>query len=134
MTQRTGHCLCGTRRYAFDASAIRWQGICHCDSCRRAAGAPFVGWISVTDGHWRWTGAPPATIASTPGVIRSFCPACGSQLTYAAAHWPDETHFTAATLADPAAFLPAFQVHCAEALPWAAIDDTLPRHQTTAPD
>ena len=124
---QTGHCLCGATRYAFDPAAIQFQAICHCASCRRAAGAPFVGWIGVTDGAWTWTGTPPATFASSPGVTRTFCATCGTPLTYASTRWPGETHFSAATLSDPTAFRPTLHVNHDEALPWAAGDDTLPR-------
>jgi len=131
---RTGHCLCGACAYAFPPGAVRFQALCHCGACRRAAGAPVVGWIGVTDGQWLWTGARPATHHSSPGVTRHFCPTCGSQLTYAATRWPGETHFTAATLADPAAFLPTLHVNHAHALPWAGIDDSLPRFAGFGPD
>jgi hypothetical protein len=123
----TGHCLCGATRYAFDPAAIRFQAICHCASCRRAAGAPYVGWIGVTDGAWVWTGQPPATHASSPDVTRTFCATCGTPLTYASTRWPGETHFSAATLSDPTAFHPTLHVNHDQALPWAKVDDTLPR-------
>jgi hypothetical protein len=127
MTELTGHCLCGACRYAFDPGVIRFQAICHCASCQRASGAPFVGWIGVSDGHWRWTAGTPALHASSHGVTRGFCPTCGTQLTYASTRWPGETHFTAATLADPAQFHPALHVNHEDALHWARLDDTLPR-------
>jgi hypothetical protein len=134
MTEQTGHCLCGATCFAFGPAAVRWQAICHCDSCRRAAGGGIVGWIGVTDGAWRWTGAPPATHASAPGVTRNFCATCGTTLTYASARWPNETHFTAATLTDPTTFHPTFHVHATESLHWTSGHDGLPQFPGTAPD
>jgi hypothetical protein len=127
MTERTGHCLCGACRYAFAPRAIRFQAICHCASCQRASGAAFVGWIGVTDGQWRWTSGTPALHSSSAGVMRGFCPTCGTPLTYASSRWPGETHFTAATLTDPADFHPTLHVNHEDALAWARVDDTLPR-------
>ncbi|MBL6951596.1 MAG: hypothetical protein ISR50_03125 [Alphaproteobacteria bacterium] len=40
MTQMTGGCLCGTIRYAMNASPILVISHCHCSDCRRTAGAP----------------------------------------------------------------------------------------------
>jgi hypothetical protein len=134
MTERTGHCLCGATSYRFDPDGIRFQDICHCASCRRAAGAPFVGWVGVADSHWQWTGAQPATFASSPGVTRTFCRTCGTPLTYATRDLPDETHFSAATLSDPADFHPTRQVFADEALPWSRIDPALPSDTGSADD
>jgi hypothetical protein len=126
-----GHCLCGATRYALEADRIRWQGLCHCASCRRASGAPVVGWLGVPDGHWRWTGQAPGQYASSPGVVRGFCTTCGTPLTYASSRWPDETHFLAATLDDPADFAPTAHFHAGEALHWLHIKDDLKRHDQT---
>ncbi len=73
----------------------------------------------MADGHWRWTGTPPATYSSSPGVRRDFCPTCGSQMTYRSTRFPGETHFYAATLDDPTTFSPQDEVFPSEALPWA---------------
>jgi hypothetical protein len=120
-----GHCLCGAVTYACDA-VPRWQDLCHCESCRRATGAPFAAYLGMADGHWRWTGAPPATFASSARALRFFCPACGSPLAYRTADAPDEMHFHAGTLDTPAAFTPASHDHHHEALPFVAQAHLLP--------
>ncbi|WP_291835095.1 GFA family protein [Limimaricola sp.] len=126
---RTGHCLCGATRYRFDPAAVRWQGLCHCESCRRSTGAPVVGWIGLTDGGWAWNGQAPGRYASSPGVMRTFCTTCGTPLSFASARWPGETHFLAATLEDPADFQPTDHFYSNEGLHWAPIADALPRHE-----
>lgn len=122
----TGHCLCGAIRFEATAAPL-WQAHCHCESCRRATASAFTSFFGMAEGAWRWTGTRPATFASSPGVWRDFCPACGTQMAYRATRFPGEMHFYAATLEDPAAFQPESHVHSAEALPWLHLSDGLPR-------
>jgi hypothetical protein len=121
----TGRCLCGAVAYRCTDAPL-WQGHCHCESCRRATASPFTSFFGMQNGSWEWTGTVPATYASSPGTWRDFCPTCGSQMTYRSTRWPDETHFYAATLDDPAAFEPARHYHAAERLPWVHLSDGLP--------
>lgn len=122
----TGHCLCGAIRYEATAAPL-WQAHCHCESCRRATASAFTSFFGVSDDQWRWTGAAPATYASSPGVWRDFCPTCGTQMAYRSTRAPGEMHFYAATLDDPAAFRPEVHDHSDEALPWLHLSDGLPR-------
>lgn len=122
----TGRCFCGAIRYRIDSAPL-WQGHCHCESCRRATSSPFTSFLGIRDGTWAWTAEAPATRASAPGVWRDFCPHCGSQMTYRADRYPDETHFYAASLDDPAAYEPQAHFHSAEMLPWVHLSDGLPR-------
>lgn len=134
MRNTRGHCRCGATRYRFEGEAVLWQGICHCADCRRSSGAPVVGWFGVRDGGWSWEGQAPAAHASSDGVTRNFCSTCGSPLAFASARWPDETHFTAATLDDPADFAPRAHFFTHAELPWAKITDDLRRFPRTATD
>lgn len=113
----SGHCLCGAVRFVLEGPQ-NWVGNCHCDSCRRGAGAPLVTFIGQANGGWRWTGQPPACYISSPGTRRYFCPTCGSSVAYASDRYPDETHFHAALLDDPAAVTPTGVYHADEKLPW----------------
>ena len=65
-------------------------------------------------------------------VTRHFCADCGAQLTYQFSGWPDETHLYAATLDDPAHFVPVAHYHFAEKLPWVQIIDDLPKYPGSA--
>lgn len=119
-----GRCLCGAVRYEFDG-APDWQGLCHCESCRRATSAPVAAFLCVPDDRLRWSGAAPAEFASSPGVTRFFCPRCGSQMAYRTAKRPGVTDLYAASLADPAAYRPTFHVFWSERLTWLAPGDDL---------
>ena len=121
-----GRCLCGATRYQCDAQPL-WQGHCHCESCRRATSSGFTSFFGMANGHWLWTAGAPATYPSSPGVWRDFCATCGSQMTYRATGFPNETHFYAASLNDPKLFTPTRHYHADEALPWVQLADSLPR-------
>ena len=121
-----GHCLCGDVRWACDGDPT-WNALCHCDSCRRAAGAPVVACIGVRRSEVRWTGAAPAAYRSSPGAERWFCTRCGSAMAFVGADFPDEIFLYAASLEDPAAYRPTLHTHHGEHLPWLALADDLPR-------
>ena len=129
MGEMSGRCLCGRVTYSFDEAQVLWRGHCHCESCRRNCSAPFTTYFGVADGHWRWTGADPATYASSPGVMRRFCATCGTPMAYAADHSPGEMHFYAASLDDPSSFRPDFHTFWQERLPWICLSDDLPRRR-----
>jgi hypothetical protein len=119
MSSTHGHCLCGAVRFGYDPAGLRWTGFCHCESCRRATAAPVTAILAVRDSAWRWMGEAPKLFRSSEGVRRYFCGTCGTPIAYASAHQPGETRFYAATLDDPADFLPETVLHGDEALPWA---------------
>jgi len=70
--------------------------------------------------------------ASSPGVRRGFCAACGAPLTYESDRFPGEVHFHVSAFDRPQALPPGFHVFCEERLPWLEIADDLPRHAATS--
>lgn len=127
-----GHCLCGTVSYRWTAPPL-WAMHCHCASCRRHCAAPVVSFFGLADGTWAWTGAEPRVFESSPGVRRSFCPVCGTPMTFAADRYPGETHFYSGTMATPEAYRATAHVHHDERLPWVDLADGLPRHPGSFP-
>lgn len=119
-----GRCLCGAVRFDTDAAPL-WQAHCHCESCRRNCSAPFTSYFGMASGHWRWTGAAPATYASSPVVERSFCARCGTPMAFRSDAFPGEMHFYAASLNDPTRYRPTVHVHWDEHLPWVHLSDGL---------
>lgn len=122
----TGRCLCGAVTFRCTEAPL-WQGHCHCESCRRATASPMTSFLGIRDGAWEWTSAAPATYASSPGVTRSFCATCGTQMAFRADRFPDEIHFYAATLDRPEAYQPTTHYFSAEQLPWLHLADGLAR-------
>lgn len=119
----TGGCHCGTVRYRVEGP-ILYAGICHCVSCRRTAGAESVGWLTVAVGHFTQLAGDPARYASSPGVTRTFCPACGTTLTFQ--NRPDSIDVTLASLDDPEAVPPTQESWLSHRLSWNARNPDLP--------
>jgi hypothetical protein len=130
MTKR-GRCLCGKVSFDYQGPEL-WCAHCHCESCRRNCSAPFTTFIGVRRGQAQFTGSAPASYASSPGVERLFCRDCGSPLAYRSDRFPDEIHFYAASLDDPASVTPQCHVYWSEKLPWITCDDGLPRYERSA--
>lgn len=124
----TGRCLCGAVRYRFDG-APNWSAHCHCETCRRATSAPMVSFFAVSHDRITWSGIAPQLYESSPGIFRSFCPRCGSPLTYQNDIRTGEIDLYATTLDDPSAFAPGLHVFWNERLPWLHISDDLPKHE-----
>ena len=126
-----GHCLC--RRIEFEyAGEPNWVIHCHCESCRRAASAPIVTWISVPRRAFGFKSGTPRSFRSSPDVTRRFCGDCGSPLTYENDHLSDEVHLYAASLADQSGIAVSRHVFVDEQLAWFEVHDDLPRYATTS--
>jgi len=128
-----GRCLCGAVHYRI-AGAIRNRCYCHCESCRRASGAPVVAWGTVDRVAFQLSKGALAIHHSSPNVERGFCSTCGTTLTYAHAERADEIDFTLSSLADPSRAAPEMHIWLRDKLPWLVLGDTLPRHETVTPE
>lgn len=128
----TGRCLCGAVRYRAEgpASSI---GYCHCISCRRASGAPYVAWATFARDAVVLTQGRLAEYRSSAPVMRGFCPACGTPLSYRHDRRPAEIDLTLAALDDPAALTPAYHLWTEHKLPWVRLDDGLPQYPRFLP-
>lgn len=120
-----GHCLCGAARFRL-VGPHNWVGHCHCESCRRATASPFTTWVGQPNGAWELTGPEIRSYQSSPGNTRGFCGTCGSPLYFKSDRYPDEMHFYAALLDDPASVEPAEHFHASERLSWLHLADGLP--------
>jgi hypothetical protein len=79
----TGSCLCGAVRYQIDGDVERTSK-CWCTMCQKQHGAAFGPYANVASDALQFTqGADAITrYASSPGVERTFCKVCGSNLTW----------------------------------------------------
>ncbi|HEY1491297.1 MAG TPA: GFA family protein [Steroidobacteraceae bacterium] len=128
-----GGCLCGAVRYEARGAA-RFLCFCHCHSCRRAAGAPLVPWATFARSQVEITRGALRQYRSSAGVLRGFCGACGSSLTYYNEARADDLDLSLASLDDPRALAPAMHLWVQDRLPWVSIEDGLPRHAAGLPD
>lgn len=114
----SGGCHCGAVRYEASGEPLH-HTLCHCSDCRRAAGAPMVGWIAFPVSAVQLTAGDTAVYASSPGVERHFCIGCGTGLFYFnEAVLPGLVDIQSATLDDAETQAPGAQIQVAERLPW----------------
>jgi len=123
-----GGCFCGAVRYASDAPPTNAM-ICHCRSCQRAVGAPAVPWVTFRTAGFRFTAGEPQRFRSSAPVLRGFCGACGTPLTYEHAERPAEIDITTATLDEPKAFPPKYHAQLVDAVDWLKFGDGLPAYR-----
>ncbi|MEM6578333.1 MAG: GFA family protein [Pseudomonadota bacterium] len=112
-----GRCLCGDVSFEVHGDPI-WVGHCHCETCRRGAGAPLVTFAGYRNNQWAWTKATPSVYVSSPGAKRYFCARCGSSVAFESVRFPDEFHFHVALFDTPEDLEPNELFHAEERLKW----------------
>ena len=128
-----GGCFCGAVRYRCAAAPLASM-VCHCNSCRRLTGAPMVAWVTLPREQFEYEKGRPLELRSSPGVLRTFCSACGTQLTYRNERYPDEIDVTTSSLDDPAAFPPTHHSWMRDNTPWVQMGDGLPTYPGSRSD
>lgn len=120
-----GHCFCGFIRYAADGAAYN-ETNCHCSICRRLSGAPFVAWFTVPIATFRFLSGEPTTIRSSGHGTRTFCPRCGTPLTFRSDRFPEEVDITTCSLAEAGLLPPKDHTFVRSKVSWVRIADDLP--------
>lgn len=123
-----GRCHCGDIVYRFQGG-VRHSSVCHCEDCRRCAGATGVAWIGVAADDFAIEQGSPAEYASSADARRYFCGRCGTGLYYINDNlMPGNVDIQTATLDDAEAFPPAKHVQMDDALGWEAGLTDLPHY------
>lgn len=112
----TGGCQCGAVRYALYAMPTE-ADICHCRMCQRAVGGPFFAGTQVAGGDFAWTKGEPKAYRSSSLAERTFCPNCGTPLSFRYLE-RDQMSVTIASLDDPEAVTPTEQYVIESRLSW----------------
>lgn len=126
----TGGCCCGAVRYEINAEPLGTAN-CHCRTCQKSVGAPFLAVMFVPAASLTITGnykEYPTLAASGHTVYRGFCPECGSSLFGRNSAFTQVRPIAAATLDDPSIFKPEKDIWVAEAQPWDYMDPHLPKY------
>ena len=123
-----GGCFCGAIRYRLDGPPLD-AGYCHCRMCQRAVGAPVVAWGTWPVERLTWLTGDVRSYASSARGQRSFCPSCGTSLTFVDPGEAGLVDVTLASLDDPEAFAPDHHIWTSSRIRWLDIDDDLPRHE-----
>lgn len=129
---RSGGCFCGAIRFRAKGAPLSVVH-CHCLHCRRTSGAAFVTWVEFPKDQFRFTKGRPKRLVSRPGVVRTFCGACGSPLTY---HGPGSTESAdviACCFDAPESFTPQSHIFTRRRLGWIHLDDGLPAYKRRRP-
>jgi hypothetical protein len=123
-----GGCFCGRVRYEAGGAPFHVTN-CHCSVCRRTTGAPFVAWFSVPRTQFRLVCGEPTRFRSTAKATRSFCPQCGTQLTFEHDDFSDEIDVTACSLDEPDELPPEDHIWTSSKLSWVKLADHLPEYK-----
>ena len=123
-----GRCYCGKIRYEVRGTVTNLC-LCHCQSCRRSAGATPVAWGTVPRSSYKLLAGDLREYNSSSNVKRGFCARCGTSLTYSHAARGDEIDFLLSTLDAPERLTPQSHVWLQEKMPWACVEDGLARYQ-----
>jgi hypothetical protein len=128
-----GGCLCGGTRYRVTGEPFK-ATYCHCDWCRKSSSAPVAAWLLFEAGQVDFIKGKLQKYPSSPGVLRGFCPVCGTSLWWEGV-WHDEpVHMvTICSLDNPEQFPPDRHASCSEQIGWFEVADDLPRYQHSSP-
>jgi hypothetical protein len=97
--------------------------------CRGTTGAPCVAWFSVPSTDFKLLSGNPTPFRSSNHATRTFCPACGTQLTFVDDATPADTDITICSLDDPAGVSPQDHTFTSEKLAWLTLSDGLPQYR-----
>ena len=124
-----GSCLCGATRFSV-RGPLGTMSHCHCTDCRKAHSAAFATFISMRREHVTWTsgGDQRGRHTAGSGAIRSFCPGCGSLLTWERPG-DEEIDLAAALFDTPVEARPRDHLFVRSKVSWYEIQDGLPQHQ-----
>ena len=122
----SGGCLCRAIRYQATAEPVA-RSLCHCRTCRLAAGAPSLAWVIFPARAFAFTAGTPIRFQSSPGVWRTFCGQCGTTLTYQRETRPETIDATTATLDEPDAYPPAVEIWTSRKLAWESLNGAIPQ-------
>jgi len=122
-----GGCHCGYVRYQTEAIPSD-ETNCHCADCRRIHAAAFVSWFTVPSEQFRLTGGEPTRFASSDRATRSFCPRCGTPLSYQRHDTMHEIDITICSLDTPERVPPHDQTRTQSKLRWIELDPRIPAY------
>ena len=92
-----------------------------------------VAWFSVPRSEFRFVQGAPTQFRSTPNCMRSFCPRCGTQLTFENDEASDEIDITTCSLDDPEQLPSKDHTRTSSKLKWVKLADGLPEHREARP-
>jgi hypothetical protein len=101
----TCSCFCGAIAAEMHGEPF-WICYDHDDDCRRAIGSLVNVWVGYRTDQFRLTRGMPKSFSKTKGVVRTFCPECGTSISYLDEGLSNELYVTIGFLDRPAGFRP----------------------------
>ena len=84
----------------------------------------MVAWLTFDRGQVEILSGQPRTYRSSQGVVRQFCAACGSQISYESVERPSTIDITTASLDNPNLFPPTLEVWLEHRVSWQTADQS----------
>ncbi|MEM7046880.1 MAG: GFA family protein [Pseudomonadota bacterium] len=114
-----GGCFCGAVRYRCDASPDL-VFCCHCLDCQRHSAGPFAFIVRVDAAALEITGKTQtyAYGAGGQGLIKHFCPICGTRMLNEVARFPDHRYLAGGTLDEGADMIPSMHIYTRRCVSW----------------
>jgi hypothetical protein len=126
-----GGCLCGAIRYRVTAEPVALT-LCHCRSCRLAAGAPSLAWAVFPADCFTFTRGEPMRYRSSTDVVRTFCGICGTSIGWQHDARRATVDVTTVTLDDCDLFAPTCEIWIEQKIAWETLDPALPHHRRSS--
>ena len=124
MTRYEGSCLCGHVAFVAEG-AFNNVTNCHCTTCQKASGAPYVTWVEFPAMQITWTGAEPTWRISSDKGERGFCPKCGSTVTFRFLG-SDAIDLACVLFDDPSMFTPSDELYTDSRRNWTVLKPGIP--------
>jgi len=130
MTSHRGHCRCeGVTIHV--TGEPEFSVYCHCDDCRRSAGAPLIAAVGYDKNAITWETRETLATWVNGACTRYFCNRCGSPVAQEHESAPTRTYFNTAFMDEPERFAPKVHSFISEKLTWLSLDDELPKNERT---
>ncbi|MEL6520480.1 MAG: GFA family protein [Pseudomonadota bacterium] len=127
----SGRCYCGKIRITATAPPVAVT-YCHCDDCRRVTSAPVAAFAAFDIASIAFTPDEGKSISKAPGVVRTFCDACGSTIAGHYDYLPDQVYVGLGLLDQADDFAPQLHAHYENRMAWLDIQDDLPKSTGSA--
>ena len=98
---------------------------CHCGNCRRAIGAQSVAWVIVDRVNFVIEKGEPRRFRTDTEAWRTFCPTCGTSITYESDRRADQVDLTTGSLDTPGDFAPQSDTYADEKVEWVGLVERL---------
>lgn len=126
-----GGCLCGRTRFTIFSNPT-FASYCHCDDCRQSTGAPVSAFIGFATADLVWQGEKLKEYKSSAKVTRTFCPDCGTSVSYEDEKLAGNIYIYIGVMDDPDNFPMTSHSYVSEKLTWLNMADDLPHTDGTA--